>query len=265
MRPVRQLVRKVFRRIRGQLGLTLDGFAHVEQDEGHRRPALGERNVEQRPDDTAGVLRDVARVGYKRKVFDVRLRDVRLEEDVDFAGTAVGAAADLARARRLHELLQLLDLVLADLNLLKLDARGDQGEDVRLAHARAEHLVEDLDTRVADVVTCGDPTEIGGREGSEVLVEFDHLDFDEALRGVVHQGVALAAEQRVLFDFGGRHAVQERVLAHANEEIGVAEPSNAFVHVRHGAEADLGVEGVDEACREPVQQSVRRDLYRVTC
>lgn len=152
----------------------------------------------------------------------------------------------MTRARRLDELLELLDLVLADLDLLKLDARRDEREDVGFAHTGAEELVENLDTLVADVVPSGDTTEVRRDEGAEVRVVLDHLDLDETLGRVVDEGVTLATEERILLDFGGRHAVDKWILAHAHEEIGVTEPAYSLVHVCDGTETDLGIEGVDE-------------------
>lgn len=244
-------VSTVGERTEGQLVLTLDRLAHIQEYERDRCPALRHGNLEQGADNPAGVLRDVAGVGDEGEIFDVGTRDVRLEKDVDLSGTRLRAALDLARARCLDELLQLVDLVLADLDLLELDAGRDEREDVGLAHPRTEHLVEDLDTRVADVVASSDAAEVGRGASAEVAVERDHLALDEPLGGIVNERVPLAAEQRILLDLGGGHAVHERVLAHSDEQVRVAEPADTLVHVRDGSETDLGVERVGKTGREP--------------
>lgn len=67
--------------------------------------------------------------------------------------------------------------------------------------------------------------------------------------------MTLAADQRILNDLVGRHAVHEGVLAHADEKVRVAEPANTLVHVRNRSEADLCVERIDETRDEPASSS----------
>ena len=73
---------------------------------------------------------------------------------------------------------------------------------------------------------------------------FDHLRFEEPLDRIVHERHAFAAEQGILNDVLVDHAVNERVLAHSDKEVAVPEPTYAFVHVGHRAQADFGIERI---------------------
>jgi hypothetical protein len=251
IRSVQCISRRRRAQERDKIRRTLDRLAHGDEDEGDRGPSLRHRNLQQRPDDPPRILTDISRVGDECKVVDVRLGDPRLEEYVDLARTRVGPSLDLTRTRVLNELLQLRHLILSNLDLVELDARGDESEDIRFAHAWSEHFVEDLDGRILDVIPRGDTSEVGRDEGTEVCVEDDHLRLYESFGGGGDESVSFAAEEGVVLDVRRDHTVDEGVLAHTNEEVRVAEPAYTLVHRRDGPETDFGVERIDESFDEP--------------
>lgn len=95
--------------------------------------------------------------------------------------------------------------------------------------------------------------------------------------------MSLAAERRVVhefvdgktvsavYSFTGDDIAQEvspqRIFAHPNEQVGIANPSNASVDRSDGAKGDLGVERVQQAalesaCRRKVATKQRRTAER---
>ena len=55
-----------------------------------------------------------------------------------------------------------------------------------------------------------------------------------------------------------KRTVEEGILAHAHEEVGVPEPTDSLADIRHRSKRDLGVHGVDHALRELRLDSVLR-------
>ena len=88
-------------------------LAHVKHHLAEVGPAALQADLEERPHDSAGALRDVDHVGVEVVAFHLEARDVGLEQDVDLCGRLIECAFDGYR-NTFNKLLQLKLLILPD-------------------------------------------------------------------------------------------------------------------------------------------------------
>ena len=226
--------------------LFLKRFANVQQPTGHDRPSALDHNFEYSSHDSRRILVDIRRIADQRKPVHSTPRYVRLDEDVHFARAVLRAAHDWKNARLVQQV-ELFHFFVSGLDLGELVALGDQAEDFFVGHDFLEPRVGHFDGVVFDVVVAGCSAQVGRRENSVRFVESKHVGFVEEARGYFDQ--VLAEDDQVVVVLHGfvGEAVGERVELHADVQVGVAEPFDAFSDVGHAAQADLGVQVVGQA------------------
>lgn len=149
----------------------------------------------------------------------------------------------------------------------RLRALAHDSEHIRFRHNRAQLLVEYLYARMPNIVSCCNSSKIGDCEAAGGLVKGDHLSLGELARGSPDEGCTFRRKFRIVRRFIVRHAVHERVAAHAHEEIRVTEPLHPFRHAGHSPERYLGIERVYKAAFEPARRRCEKTArtIRLTC
>ena len=142
-----------------------DLFNHLRDSQHparHERQVFAQDDLEEGAGDARRVLYDERLVGYERERRQLAARYVRLQQDVDLAVRVLAAAAHRQLAVRVQVIVQLVQLVVAHLQLVKLLGHGNEGKDFGVVHRRVQFLVEDLDRVVFDVKVAGRAPKIRG-------------------------------------------------------------------------------------------------------
>mmetsp|Transcript_91188 Transcript_91188/g.158073 ORF Transcript_91188/g.158073 Transcript_91188/m.158073 type:complete len:463 (+) Transcript_91188:2767-4155(+) len=207
-------------------------------------PISLERDLEQCSAQTPGTLADKVGVGDQRETVDLGLRYEPLQQYIDLLAPILSPSCDDRNDALLFHLLQLMDLIIARLEVIEFMAFSKKGHRLLVDHCLGQLFIEELNGLILDVQMGGDASQLGVLHQPRVFVKADHHVLIECLSCRAHQLLSLAPKQRVICQGLPRHSVVQWVGSHADIQISIPKPPNSLADVRHSPQDNFRVQMV---------------------